>query len=133
LLPLKLLGDADDWPFFGKPLHISLIYLPIPIIPKIFLKSFNTLLFYFLWRSNWERVRRIILCNDIEAGGAKMLNLESYLTSLQVKLFNEDFVSQWKLSNHCILTMILCMLFYFLILNLTRNLFKKPILWFFQQ
>ena len=73
--------------------------LPL-IIPKTLITKINKLLFKFIWGSNWERVSRNILCNNIESGGAKMLHLESYLTALHVKssalLFDETYCSQWK-------------------------------------
>ena len=73
--------------------------LPL-IIPKTLITKINKLLFKFIWGSNWERVSRNVLCNNIESGGAKMMHLESYLTALHVKslslLFDETYCSQWK-------------------------------------
>ena len=73
--------------------------LPL-IIPKTLITKINKLLFKFIWGSNWERVSRNVLCNNIEFGGAKMLHLESYPTALHVKslslLFDETYCSQWK-------------------------------------
>ena len=68
--------------------------LPL-IIPKTLITKINKLLFKFIWDSNWERVIRNALCNNIESGGAKMLHLELYLTALHVKnlslLFDETY------------------------------------------
>ena len=58
--------------------------LPL-IIPTTFKTNINKLLFKFIWGSNWERVSRNVLCNNIETGGAKMMHLESYLTALHTK------------------------------------------------
>ena len=73
--------------------------LPL-IIPKTLITKINKLLFKFFWGSNWEKVSRNVLCNNIESGGAKMLHLESYLTALHAKslslLFGETYYSQWK-------------------------------------
>ena len=73
--------------------------LPL-IIPRAFITKINKLLFKFIWGSNWERVSRNVLCNNIESGGAKMMHLESYLTALHAKslslLFDETYRSQWK-------------------------------------
>ena len=60
----------------------------------------NKLIFEFIWGSNYERVSKNELCNNIESGGAKMMRLESYLTALHAKslslLFDETYCSQWK-------------------------------------
>ena len=73
--------------------------LPL-IITRTFITKINKLLFKLLWGFNWERVRRNVLCNNIESGGTKMMHLESYLTALPVKsllfLFDEIYCSQWK-------------------------------------
>ena len=69
--------------------------LPL-IIPKTLITKINKLLFKFIWGSNWEKVIRNVLCNNIESGGAKMLHLELYLTALHVKnlslLFDETYL-----------------------------------------
>jgi len=58
------------------------------------------MLFSFIWGSNWERIGRNILCGEIESGGAKILHLESYLTTLKIKgftcLFDTNYFSHWK-------------------------------------
>ena len=60
----------------------------------------NKLFFKFIWGSDWEKVSRNVLRNNIESGGAKMMHLESYLTALHAKslslLFDETYCSQWK-------------------------------------
>ena len=74
--------------------------LPL-IIPRTFITKINKLLFKFIWGSNWERVSRNVLCNNIESGEAKMVHLESYLTALHAKslslFFDKTYCSQWKL------------------------------------
>ena len=71
--------------------------LPL-IIPRTLIRKINKLLFKLMCSSNWERVGRKVLCNDIESGGAKMMHLKSYLTALPVKslsfLFDEIYCSQ---------------------------------------
>ena len=52
--------------------------LPL-IIQKTFIAKTN------FWGSNWERVSRHVLCNDIKSAGAKMMHLESCLTALHAK------------------------------------------------
>ena len=56
----------------------------------------------FIWGSNWERVSRNKLCNNIEFVGAKMMHLESYLIALNAKslsfLFDEIYCSQTNYS-----------------------------------
>ena len=73
--------------------------LPL-IIPRTFITKINKLLFKFIWGSNWERVSRNVLCNNIDSSGTKVIHLESYLTALHAKslsfFFEETFCSQWK-------------------------------------
>ena len=67
--------------------------LPL-IIPKTLITKINKLLFKFIWSSNWERVSRNVLCNNIESDGGKMMHLESYLTASFP--FDETYCLQWK-------------------------------------
>ena len=73
--------------------------LPL-IIPRTLVTKINELLFKFIWGSNWEKVSRNVLCNNIESGEAKMIHLELYLTALYAEslllLFDETYCSQWK-------------------------------------
>ena len=47
-----------------------------PIIPRTFITKTDKLLFKFIWGSNWRRVSRNVLYNNIECGEAKMMHLE---------------------------------------------------------
>ena len=81
------------------------------VSPKRFTKKLARLFYRFIWGSNWERISRQKLCNGIEHGGAKMIDVEKYFLSLKAKWINtflgDNFVSQWKIVESSVKTLIL--------------------------
>ena len=74
-------------------------------LPSDVLIKFNTLLFRFIWKKRFsntrafEKVKRNIICKDIESGGLKMINVidmqKSFLMSWVGKLHN-TVEQKWK-------------------------------------
>ena len=81
-----------------KLIHKAL-YLLIHL-PEKFFKQLNQVLFTFIWGSKWKKIGRSQLCCSIKEGGAKMIDVKQYLTALKFKwifkIFNENFVADWK-------------------------------------
>nr|CAB3264531.1 pol-like protein [Phallusia mammillata] len=81
----------------------TLIYkisvLPITL-PNIFLRKLKTKLFQFVWGSKWERIKRNTLIANVDNGGANMLDVESYILSLNLKwvlkLLDVEYEAPWK-------------------------------------
>ena len=57
------------------------------IIPRTFITKFNDLLFKFMRGSNWERVSKNVLCNNIKSGGIKMMHFELHYTPKAYSFF----------------------------------------------
>ena len=89
-------------------------------------------MFQFIWRSKWEKIGRSQLCCDVEAGGAKMIDLKQYLLALQFKwainLFDKSYKPAWKLLEHCCCKENLFFVYCVQMLNLrTSSFLIKPI------
>ena len=98
---LSLLGKITVIKGLLLPMVVFKI-LVLPVFPpKDFTKKLTRLFYNFIWGSNWERISRQKLCNGIEHGGAKMIDIEKYFLSLKAKWINtfleDNFVSQWKI------------------------------------
>ena len=65
-------------------IYISIYILPVTI-PKKFVKSLNSLIFRFLWNSNWERIKRKTLIGPKMKGGIEMVDVESTNISKKLK------------------------------------------------
>ena len=108
---LSLLGKITVIKCLLLPMVVFKI-LVLPVFPpKDFTKKLTRILYWFIWGSNWERVSRQKLCNGIEHGGAKMVDVEKYFLSLKAKWINtfldDNFVSQWKIVESTVKTPIL--------------------------
>ena len=95
---LSLLGKITVIKCLLLPMVVFKI-LVLPVFPpKDFTKKLTRLFYKFIWGSNWERIIRQKLCNGIEYGGAKMIDIEKYFLSLKAKWINtfldDNFVSQ---------------------------------------
>ena len=62
-----------------------------------YLKRLNAPIYQFIWGSKWERIRRLNLACSVEMGGAKMLHLPFFVSTLQWKhlqhFFHQRFIS----------------------------------------
>ena len=67
--------------------------------PKDVHKKINSLLFNYLWNDKREKIKRNILIKDIEEGGLNMIEVESFVTMLQIKwvksLLSTEYAN-WK-------------------------------------
>ena len=77
-------------------------------MPEWVMKELNTCFFDFIWRKNkdyerktTERVKRHILCNDIEEGGLKMLDLRDFQDGFMLNWIEKLLVGaeneEWKI------------------------------------
>ena len=81
---------------------VGFTILVLPVFPpKKFTKEAYGLFYRFIWGTNWERTSRQKLCNGIEHGGAKMVDVKKYFLSLKAKwiitLLDDNFASKWKI------------------------------------
>jgi hypothetical protein len=59
-------------------------------LPDGVLTKLNTLIFRFLWKKKntntraFEKVKRVVLCNDFEKGGLKMIDVHTMQTSFLI-------------------------------------------------
>ena len=82
---LSLLGKITVIKCLLLPMVVFKI-LVLPVFPpKDFTKKLTRILYRFIWGSNWERISKQKLCNGIEHGGSKMVNVEKYFLSLKAK------------------------------------------------
>ena len=81
--------SSRDLSLLGKITVIKCLLLPVVVFkilvlpvfpPKDFTKKLTR---KFIWGSNWERISRQKLCNGIEHGGAKVVDVEKYFFSLK--------------------------------------------------
>ena len=105
---------------FEKITVIKCLLLPIAVFkilvlpvfpPKEFTKMLTQLFFRIIWGSNWERTSRQRLCNGIEHGGAKMVDVNKYFLSLKAEwiytFLDNNFALQWKIVESTVKTLIL--------------------------
>ena len=78
---LSLLGKITVIKCLLLPMVVFKILVLLVFSPKDFSKKLTRLFYRFIWGSNWERISRQKLCNNIEHGGAKMVDVEKYLLS----------------------------------------------------
>ena len=72
-------------------------YLPIQL-PEKFVKQLNRVLFTFIWGFKWEKFGISQLCCSIEEGGAKMIDVQQYLTALNSNGFLEFLMkTSWQI------------------------------------
>ena len=98
---LSLLGKITVIKCLLLPMVVfKILVLPV-FSPKDFTKKLTRLFYRFIWGSNWERISSQKLCNGIEHGGTKMVDVEKHFLSLKAKWINtfldDNFVSQWKI------------------------------------
>ena len=55
------------------------------IIPKDYLQKIKTKLYNFIWDGKRDRVKRDILSKNYEKGGLRMVDIEVYIKTTQVK------------------------------------------------
>ena len=74
-------------------------------LPEMVLKEISQIFFHFLWKSKnskgiAERVKRPVLCNEVEFGGLKMVDIyrfqDSALLNWAVMLLSNKYNLQWK-------------------------------------
>ena len=79
-----------------------ILYLSVvPIeIPKPYINKSKRLIFMFLWNSKPEKVKRSTLCLNVNDAGLNMVDIDTYILSLQMnwimKLFNPEYVASWQ-------------------------------------
>ena len=85
-----------------KPLAISqLIYImfSLPTCVDI-IKEVNNLFFKFIWDGKGDKIKRLILFNEYENGGLKMLDVVTFSKSLKAcwlqKYFESTDNAKWK-------------------------------------
>lgn len=76
------------------------------VVPNDVLIEVNRLLFRFLWKKRennkkaFEKVKRVVMCNDIEFGGLKMIDLKqmqlSFMLQWAVQLKTGGVSEKWK-------------------------------------
>ena len=66
-------------------LMVVLKILVLQLFPKKNLQKITRFLYRFVRSLNWEITRREKLCNDIEHGGEKTLDVKKYFLSLKGK------------------------------------------------
>ena len=68
-------------------------------LSRDFLTQFKKLIFNYIWQNKNEKIKRSTLCNDYQDGGLKMIDIDSYITSIYIswvkRLTTEEF-SNWK-------------------------------------
>ena len=104
---LTLLGKITVLKTLVFPKLINKASYLIIKLPEKFVEQLNRILFTFIWGSKWDKIGRSQLCCSIEEGGAKMIDVKQYLTALKFKwifkIFNENFVADWKtIGNICL-------------------------------
>ena len=90
----------------GKITVIKSLILPnltflasVTTISKNFLNEFKTLIYNFIWGNKKEKVKRITLCKDYLEGGLKMINIDNFLSAIQlswVKRLTSTHFANWK-------------------------------------
>ena len=76
------------------------LIVPLPKPDNIMIKNINTLLYKFLWGGGRDKIKRVTADQPKEAGGLDMVNFESFIIGLKVKmiykLLNNKFEHPWK-------------------------------------
>ena len=60
------------------------LFLALPNPPGSLVKSLEKMLFEFLWNKGPDRISRMQIVKNIEAGGLRMTNVKAFITSLKV-------------------------------------------------
>ena len=60
------------------------LFLALPSPKKEFIKKLESLIFNYLWDGKPDKVKREIITNDYVHGGLKMLNLNTFISSLKI-------------------------------------------------
>ena len=76
-------------------------------IPEKVLTEVNRILFNFVWKKKnnnkkaFEKVKRTVLCSDLEEGGLKMIDLKDMQTSFLLqwvsRLTSKEISDSWKM------------------------------------
>ena len=78
-----------------------LVYLltPLPTC-QVAIEETNNLLFSFLWDGKGDKIKRNIIINDYQEGGARMLDLKAFNFALKktwiTKYLDDDNKGKWK-------------------------------------
>ena len=76
------------------------LIVPLPKPDNIMVKNINTLLYKFLWGGGRDKIKRETADQPKDAGGLDMVNFESFILGLKVKmlykLLNNGFEHPWK-------------------------------------
>ena len=97
---LTLMGKITFIKTFALP---KLIY-PFTVLldlPKEVIQKLNSEIFFFVWDSENDKIKRSTLYRDYKNGGLRMINLECFLNSLKAswmkRIFNDESTSTlWK-------------------------------------
>ena len=60
------------------------LFLALPNPPGNLVKNLNKLFYSFLWNSGPDRIKRKFIVKDIEKGGLRMIQIDSFITALKV-------------------------------------------------
>ena len=64
------------------------------------IKEVNKLFYVFLWNRKGDKIKRDIIINDYSNGGLKMIDIQSFSTSLKAtwikKYLDEENQRKWK-------------------------------------
>nr|BAC82624.1 pol-like protein [Ciona intestinalis] len=88
-----------------KSLIIPILTYKLTVLPEIppqtFINKLKQKLFRFIWKSKWEKINRTKMCTDIERGGAGMIDIETYLLTLNLRwirnVLDPNYHASWKL------------------------------------
>lgn len=93
---------------FGKITIIKSLAIPmlvhllrsLPSPDENFFKEFDNIIFKFIWNGKPDKIKRTVLINDIQYGGAKLTHLRSFSKSLKIfwikKMLDDNYAADWK-------------------------------------